>query len=111
MIVAGDGYVITNSPLLGVQARGEDLSYSVAGDVGQSRGVRVHSVGDGTPAARAGIRRGDLLLAANGRPVHGIDDLQRVMVLSAKPELELSIWRGNGRHSLSARPERRQQAA
>jgi serine protease Do len=98
-------------PLLGIQARGEDLSYSVAGDVGQSRGVRVHSVGDGTPAARAGIRRGDLVLAANGRPVYGIDDLQRVMVLSAKPELELSIWRGKGRHSLSARPERPQRAA
>jgi len=71
----------------------------------------VHGVGDGTPAARAGIRRGDLLLAANGSPVYGIDDLQRVMVLSGKPELELSIWRGKGRHALSARPEPRPRAA
>jgi serine protease Do len=98
-------------PLLGIQARGEDLSYTLAGDVGQARGVRVHRVADGTAAARAGIQRGDLLLAANGRPVYGIDDLQRVMVLSAKPELELSIWRGKGRQALSATPERRPRAA
>jgi serine protease Do len=97
-------------PLLGIQARGEDLSHTLAGDVGQSRGVRVHAVGEGSPAAHAGIRRGDLLLAANGSPVFGIDDLQRVMVLSGRPELELSVWRGKSRQALSARPERRRAA-
>ena len=90
-------------PLLGIQARGEDLGYSLAGEVGQTRAVRVHGVADGSPAASAGIRRGDLLLIANGSPVHGIDDLQRVMVLSGRPELELGVWRDKSKFTLSAR--------
>jgi hypothetical protein len=44
-------------------------------------------------------------------PLYGIDDLQRVMVLSGKPDLELDLWRGKGRHALSARPERPRRAA
>jgi S1-C subfamily serine protease len=35
----------------------------------------VHGVEDGTPAATAGLQRGDLLVAAGGRPLAGFDDL------------------------------------
>ena len=33
----------------------------------------------GSPADRAGIRPEDLLLALDGTPLHGVDDLQRLM--------------------------------
>ncbi len=98
-------------PLLGIQARGEELNLALATDAGQPRAVRVHGVGNGTPAASAGIRRGDLLLSANGSPVFGIDDLQRVMVLSGTPELLLELLRGKQRQALSARPEPPRRAA
>jgi serine protease Do len=38
-------------------------------------GVLVREVADGSPAATAGLLRGDLIVAAGGQPVTSIDDL------------------------------------
>jgi S1-C subfamily serine protease len=40
-------------------------------------GVLVVSVENGSPAERAGLRSGDILVGFGGKPVHGIDDLHR----------------------------------
>jgi hypothetical protein len=37
-------------------------------------GVRLEAVRDGTPAARAGLRAGDVIIAVNGSPVAGLRD-------------------------------------
>lgn len=47
---------------------------SAAGRIGISEQVRVWSVVDGLPAQAAGVAPGDLLLAANGEPVSGMED-------------------------------------
>ncbi len=57
--------------------------------------VEVVSVEAGGPAARAGVRPGDLILALDGEPVAGIDDLQRR--LGSRPVAEpvrLRVLRG-----------------
>jgi S1-C subfamily serine protease len=41
--------------------------------------VRVESVEPHTPAAAAGLRARDLIISLDGRPVAGIDDLQRLL--------------------------------
>jgi S1-C subfamily serine protease len=46
---------------------------------GRPSGLRVAEVVDGGPAARAGLRAGDLLLATAGHPVSAAQDLQRLM--------------------------------
>lgn len=46
---------------------------------GRDSGLRVMEVVPGGPAARAGLRRGDLLLTAAGQPVAKAQDLQRLM--------------------------------
>lgn len=38
-------------------------------------GVTLQTVYDGSPAARAGLRRGDVLSSINGTPLHDLDDL------------------------------------
>lgn len=91
-------------PFLGISARGEPLEHTLARVVGQARAVRVLGVGRGTPAMRAGMERGDLLLSANGRPVASIDDLQRIIVLAEAPRVELGILRGERRQALSVVP-------
>jgi S1-C subfamily serine protease len=97
-------------PYLGISARGEDLSRSREGpsmrELGQSRGVRVIEVGDDSPAWRAGIRDGDVLLAANGAPVGSVDDLQRVMVLSDANEVAIDVVRAGVRKSFAVAPRR-----
>jgi S1-C subfamily serine protease len=47
--------------------------------VGRAEGLRVAEVVTSGPAARAGLRSGDLLLTAGGGPVASAQDLQRLM--------------------------------
>jgi S1-C subfamily serine protease len=42
-------------------------------------GVRIESIGSGSPAASAGLQRGDVIVALGGEPVGTIDDLQRLL--------------------------------
>ncbi len=91
-------------PTLGIAVRAEELAPEAARAAGHPRGVRVLGVEPGTPAAGAGLAEGDLLLEANGNPVDTLDDLQRVLVLSAPPEIELSVLRGTALRRLSIHP-------
>jgi S1-C subfamily serine protease len=50
---------------------------------GAATGLRVVEVVPGGPAARAGLRTGDLLLTAAGKPVTKAQDLQRLMFADA----------------------------
>jgi serine protease Do len=91
-------------PLLGIAARGEQLDPRAAVAAGQARAIRILEVGDGTPAHLAGLREGDCLLRADASPLGSIDDLQRVMVLSAAPDLELDVMTGERRRAVRVRP-------
>ena len=48
-------------------------------DLPQESGVVVISAADGSPAKRAGLREGDIIVAIDGKPVAGVDDLQRLL--------------------------------
>jgi serine protease Do len=65
-------------------------------------GVLVRSVADGSPAAAAGIERGDLIVSAGGRPLERIDVLYEALD-SASPgdRLELAVLRGNEEHDIT----------
>jgi S1-C subfamily serine protease len=64
---------------LGIAGGPRPLPPRVAQRVGRRSGVEVIEVVPGSPADRAGIRPEDLLLALDGTPLHGVDDLQRLM--------------------------------
>jgi serine protease Do len=64
---------------LGIAGGSRPLPPRVAQRVGRSTGVEVIEVVPGSPADRAGIRPEDLLLTLDGTPLHGVDDLQRLM--------------------------------
>jgi len=51
--------------------------------VGARRALRVAEVIPGSPAARAGLRRGDLVLTAGGHPVTAAQGLQRLLFTEA----------------------------
>jgi S1-C subfamily serine protease len=48
-------------------------------DLPNDRAVRVESLEPGGPAERAGLETGDLIVAYDGAPVGGIDDLHRLL--------------------------------
>jgi S1-C subfamily serine protease len=96
-------------PILGIAARGIELTAKQSAELGQSRAVLVLEVATGEPAERAGLRKGDLVLRANGDEVGSVDDLIRAMVFAPEKELGLELLRSNARHRLAVtpRPERR----
>jgi S1-C subfamily serine protease len=51
--------------------------------LGRTTGLLVHQAVPGSPAERAGLRTGDLLLTADAKPVTAAQDLQRLMFADA----------------------------
>jgi S1-C subfamily serine protease len=64
---------------LGLVSVPAPLSAPLAERFGRRNGLRVAEVVTGGPADRAGLRAGDLLLSAGGKPVEKAQDLQRLM--------------------------------
>jgi S1-C subfamily serine protease len=98
-------------PFLGVACRGEDLEPGVAREVGHTRGVRVREVVEGSPAEAAGLRAGDLLVAAGRQPVQTLDDLVRVVVLGEPSTVAVELVRGEARLTLEIAPRPARAAA
>ncbi|HKD87393.1 MAG TPA: trypsin-like peptidase domain-containing protein [Streptosporangiaceae bacterium] len=72
---------------------------------GRSSGLRVAEVVPNGPAARAGLRPGDLLLTAGGRPVTRAQDLQKLMFSEAigRP-LAITVMRNGALVDVIAEP-------
>ncbi|HEV8274974.1 MAG TPA: trypsin-like peptidase domain-containing protein [Streptosporangiaceae bacterium] len=72
---------------------------------GRKTGLRVSQVVSGSPADRAGLRAGDLLLTAAGKPVEKAQDLQRLMFADAigKP-FAITVMRNGALVDVIAQP-------
>jgi S1-C subfamily serine protease len=85
----------TQRPRLGVALAHPRAARRLRSAVGlpEREGLLVRAVVDGSPAARAGIQRGDLLITAGGTPLRGVDDLFDALD-SAGGSLALTVVRG-----------------
>src|SRR3954453_11757693 len=64
---------------IGIAGGTRPLPPRVAAAVGRERGVEVVEVTEGSPAAAAGLRAEDLVVAIDGVPVRGVDDMHRLL--------------------------------
>ena len=64
---------------LGVSVGNRPLPPRIAATLGRDRAVEVVEVQPGSPAAVAGLRGEDLVVAVDDLPVRGVDDLHRLM--------------------------------
>ena len=64
---------------LGVVGGTRPLPAALAHELGRRNGLEVVQLLDGSPAAAAGVRTGDLILELDGRPIEGVADLQRLL--------------------------------
>lgn len=95
-----DALVRGESPtrlVLGVGLAPAEVSRQLRASVGltDEPGLLVRSVAEGSPAAEAGVKVGDLLAGAGGQPVAAVDDLHAALdAARATNTLELRLLRG-----------------
>lgn len=75
-----------------IQPLTKDLADSLG--LKEPKGALVAGVNDGSPAAKAGVRQGDVIRSVNGEKVEEFRDLAR-LVAAAGPNktVDLSVWR------------------
>jgi S1-C subfamily serine protease len=90
---------------LGIVGGTRRLSTLLAERLGRTTGLEVVQLLDGSPAAAAGIRPGDLILSLNGRSIAGVADLQRSLVgdVVGRP-IEIVLERGSAIEELAITP-------
>ena len=90
------------SPTVHFGFRAEDFDNSLAGRLSDSRssGTAVALVQPKTPAARAGLKAGDIVVAVNGSPVASASELGRALDGAGK-SASLDISRGDQRLTLT----------
>ena len=66
---------------IGVEAQNAPLHRRIVRfyDLPKESGVIVLAAADGSPAQKAGLREGDVIIAFGGQPVAGVDDLHRLL--------------------------------
>jgi len=90
---------------LGVAGSPAPLPPAVAERTGQPLGLRVLEVVPDGPAARAGIREGDLVLTAAGQPIASAQALQRLMLADAiGSQLPITVVRNGALVDVIATP-------
>jgi S1-C subfamily serine protease len=69
-----------------------------------STGALVVAVEERSPAERAGLLPGDLIVAMAGRPVNGVDALHRVLTEENATLDNITYLRGNEKRTVAIRP-------
>jgi S1-C subfamily serine protease len=91
---------------LGLAGNPAPLPPQLATRLAQKTGMRIEEVVPEAPAAKAGLRRGDLLVKANAEPVSSAQSLQRLMLGDAIGQpLALTILRSETLVDLVVTPE------
>ena len=90
--------------VLGVGLTSAEVAAQLRASVGlpERAGLLVRDVADGSPAADAGVKVGDLLVTAGGAPIGSVDDLHRAMdAARTAHELVLTLVRGTDEHTVT----------
>lgn len=73
--------------------------------VADGKGVLVTSVGDDSPAAKAGVRAGDVITAVDGEKVEDAGDLTRALGKKNEGDVTLTIVRDKHQRSITVTPK------
>ncbi|MEO5693213.1 MAG: Do family serine endopeptidase [Usitatibacter sp.] len=87
------GKVVRSRIGVGIQNVTKDLADSLG--LGKAAGAAVSNVEEGSPAGKAGLEVGDVILKIDGRAVEGSADLSRtIRALKPGTKVNLTVWRG-----------------
>lgn len=90
---------------LGIAGTQVTVIPEVAAKLGSRTGLQVVEVSPGSPAAEAGLRRGDVVVSLDGNPVVTTTAVQRLMVEGALDRrIEITVWRNGALVDVIAYP-------
>ena len=99
------GYVVekVSSGYLGIGGLDISSGRAKALNLKEERGVEVSSLAEDGPAAKAGIKQGDVVLEFNGQPVEGTAQFQRlVRETPVGRQVRIKVWRSGAAQTLTA---------
>jgi serine protease Do len=99
------GYVVEKSSggYLGIGGLDISPERAKALNLKEERGVEVSSLAEDGPAAKAGIKQGDVVLEFNGQPVEGTAQFSRlVRETPVGRHVKITVWRSGAAQTLTA---------
>jgi S1-C subfamily serine protease len=79
---------------LGIAGAHIPVPPAVAAKIGTTHGLQIASVVSASPAAQAGLRRGDIVVSVDGRNIVTATAIQKLMVEDAiARRIEMTVWR------------------
>ena len=98
----------TGGSYLGIGVAEVDAERAKALNMKEVRGVEVKNVDEDSPAAKAGLKEGDVVLEYNGQGIEGTEQFVRlVRETPVDRQVRLTVWRNAGSQSLTATIGRR----
>jgi len=102
---------VQSSPYLGVSVMNLDAAKAKTLKLKEEHGAEITSIDNSGPAAKAGVKIGDVVLEYDGQPVRDSEQLQH-LVRETLPghEVKLSVWRNGAAQTVTATIENRRMA-
>ena len=89
---------------IGVGIQDVNAQFAESFGLDRPRGALVGSVEDGGPAAKGGVKPGDIILSANGRNIERSSELPAVIAgIRPGTDTQLEVWRDRGVRKLSVK--------
>jgi S1-C subfamily serine protease len=90
---------------IGITGGARPLPPRAAAKIGRPLGVEIMEVVPSSPAARAGLRSGDIILDVDAHPIEDVADLQRLMVGEVLGgSMRVLVWRAGDVREISLEP-------
>jgi S1-C subfamily serine protease len=90
---------------IGIIGGARPLPPRAAAKIGRALGVEIVEVVAGSPAARAGLRSGDIIIDVDDHPIEDVADLQRLMVGEALGgPMRVLVWRDGDVRAITVEP-------
>jgi Do/DeqQ family serine protease len=100
--------------LLGVTTQDLTPELVAAFNLENKQGAAINRIESNSPAAKAGLEPGDIIVAANGRPVKNSHDISNIVgLLQIGDKVDIEFYRGNDKKGVTAiigKPEHTQLA-
>lgn len=102
------GPPVSVAPFLALEGPGSSIGVTVTDQSGDNAGVLIESVQEGTPATRAGLQKGDVVLEFDGERTRSARQFTR-LVRETPPgrSVKMTVLRGGSKRTLDIMPEPR----